>query len=301
VHPDRVERLVDVAPGVRLWAEDVAGPGEPLLLVMDADASGRYWPDALVARLAERHHVILYDHRDTGRSTWAFDDQPYSVGDLAVDAVMVLDAFAVSRAHVVGTGMGGEIAQLLLLDHPDRLLSATLLASTVLGGNTALPGPDPALVRMWAEVDDPRDDRAELAWRVTHRELLCGPGVPFDLLAARALEQRVIDHTGHHLPPSAHVHAERTGPERAAELATVAIPTLVVEAPDDPVLPPPHAEHLARAIPGARLVRVPGMGHAITPDLAAPLAATVLDHTTAARGVGQRVAQRERCSGRQVP
>jgi len=64
-----VELAVDVAPGVRLWADDIPGPGEPVLLVTGAGASGLVWPDELIARLAERHRVIRYDHRDTGRSS----------------------------------------------------------------------------------------------------------------------------------------------------------------------------------------------------------------------------------------
>jgi pimeloyl-ACP methyl ester carboxylesterase len=84
------------------------GSGEPLLLlIMGANASSRAWPDDLVARLAERHRVLPYDHRDTGRSTGSFDEHPYGITELAADAVAVLDAFGVPRAHLVGMSMGG--------------------------------------------------------------------------------------------------------------------------------------------------------------------------------------------------
>ena len=96
---------------------------------MGANASSRAWPDDLVARLAERRRVLRYDHRNTGR----FDEHPYGISELAADAVAVLDAFGVPQ-HLVAMSMGGLLAPLLLLDHQDQ-----------------------ALLRMWAELDDPRD------------------------------------------------------------------------------------------------------------------------------------------------
>jgi pimeloyl-ACP methyl ester carboxylesterase len=281
-----VERYVDAAPGVQLWAEDIpaAGPhpGEPLLLVMGANASGVAWPDALVELLAEHHRVIRYDHRDTGRSTAVFDDEPYGVTDLAADAIAVLDAFDVARAHVVGMSLGGTLVQLLLLDHPDRLASATVFGTSALPvpGAPELPGPDPALLRLWAELEDPRDAAGELAWRVEHWRLLNGSGTPFDAAEFRALEERVVAHSGRADAPTAHARMETSGLDRGAELAGVEVPVLVVEAPEDPVAPPPHSGHLARALGRGRVVRIPGMGHAINRTVVTPLAAAILTQTT---------------------
>ncbi|WP_197040747.1 alpha/beta fold hydrolase [Pseudonocardia halophobica] len=276
--------MVDVAPGVQLWAEEIPGPtpdAEPLLLVMGANASGLAWPDALLDRLAERHRVIRYDHRDTGLSTHAFDDAPYAIRDLAADALAVLDAFGIERAHVVGMSMGGTLVQLLLLDHPDRLLTATVLCTAALGayGDPELPGPDPALLRLWGEFTDDRDLQGELAWRVEHWRLLNGTGTPFDAEGFRALEERVVAHSGRVDNPAAHAVADTDGLDRGAELAGVTVPTLVIEAPEDPVNPPPHAGHLVRALGAGRLVRVQGMGHALNPTVVEPVAAAVLAHT----------------------
>ncbi|MHA6796242.1 alpha/beta fold hydrolase [Pseudonocardia bannensis] len=295
-----MERFVDVAPGVRLWAEDFAphggvdGTAEPLLLVMGANASGLAWPDPLIEQLAERHRVIRYDHRDTGRSTWAFDERPYAISDLADDAIAVLDAFGIERAHVVGMSMGGILVQLMLLDHPDRLLSATVLCTTALGsglaraddtevaGSPAPPGPDPALLALWQEMGRPRDREAEIAWRVEHWRLLNGTGTPFEAGEFRALEERVIAHAGRHDNPAAHARAAQTGLDRGAELAGVEVPTLVIEAPEDPVNPPPHSGHLSRALGRGRLVRVPGMGHALNSTVVAPVAAAILTQSAPA-------------------
>jgi pimeloyl-ACP methyl ester carboxylesterase len=286
-----VESFVDVAPGVRLWVEDIEPtgphPGEPLLLVMGANASGLVWPDALVAQLAEHHRVIRYDHRDTGRSTATFEDAPYGVTDLADDAIAVLDALDVPRAHVAGMSMGGMLVQLLLLDHPDRIATATVFATGPLPSaepspTPAPPGPDPALLRLWAELDDPRDLEGEIAWRVEHWRLLNGSGTLFDPAEFRALEERVIAHSGRHDPVVAHARMDTAGLERGAELAAVSVPTLVIEAPEDPAFPPPNASVLARSLGHGRMVRIPGMGHAINRTVISPLAAAILTQTTRA-------------------
>jgi pimeloyl-ACP methyl ester carboxylesterase len=281
-----VERYVDVAPGVRLWAEDIPltgpRPGEPLLLVMGAGASGLAWPDALIGLLAEHHRVIRYDHRDTGRSSATFEEEPYGITDLASDAVAVLDAFEIPRAHVVGMSMGGLLVQLMLLDHPDRLASATLFCTGALPlhGAPELPGPDPALLRLWGELDDPRDAEGELRWRVEHWRLLNGSGTPFDPAEFRALEERVIVHAGRTEAVLAHARMDTSGLDRGAELAAVTVPTLVIEAPEDPAYPPPNSGHLVRTLGQARLVRIPGMGHAVNRTVVSPLAAAILTQTT---------------------
>ena len=279
---------VEVGDGVRLWAASTGRESATaLLLVMGANASGVAWPPELVERLADRHRVLRYDHRDTGRSTWAFDEHPYAIRDLAADAVAVLDAFGVERAHVVGMSMGGILVQLLLLDHPERLRSATVFCTTARGAGLAagapddLPGPDPRLLAKWETMGEPRDRDAELEWRIDHWRLLNGDQLPFDAEAFRRLERRVIDHTGRADSATAHARADQSGLDRGEELADVDVPTLVIEAPADPINPPPHAAHLARAINGARLVTIPGMGHALAEPVLDPLAAAILSHTTA--------------------
>ncbi|HEY8524594.1 MAG TPA: alpha/beta hydrolase [Acidimicrobiales bacterium] len=289
-----MERYVEVAPGIRLWVDDGGRPDRsPLLLVMGANASGLAWPDGLVERLALRHRVIRYDHRDTGRSTWAFDTHPYAVADLAGDAVAVLDALGVERAHVVGMSMGGTLVQLLLLDHPDRLLSATVFCTSALGAGLAagesasapdLPGPDPRLLALWEHMAEPRDLEAELAWRVEHWRILNGDVLDFDPDEFRSLERRLIDHAGRHDNPAAHARADQSGLDRGAELAGVTVPTLVIEATGDPINPPPHAAHLARSIGGAELVTIPGMGHALPSSVVEPLAAAIIAHTARVPG-----------------
>ena len=276
------ERFVDVDPHYRLWVEE-RGAGTPLLLVMGANASGITWPEHLVERLAHEHRVIRYDHRDTGRSTWAYDNHPYAIRDLATDIVAVLDALEIDRAHVVGMSLGGTLAQLLLTDHPQRLLSATVFATSALGAGLAdpeglddLPGPKPELLELWEHLGDERTPDEEIAWRIEHWRILNGDVLSFNPQEWEEVEQKVLDHTGSPRNAAAHALADQSGIERGDELAKVEVPTLVIDAPEDPVNPPPHPQYLASAIPGARLVTIPGMGHALPGVVVPPLADAVL-------------------------
>src|SRR3546814_3297103 len=184
--------------------------------------------------------------------------------------------------------MGGVLGQRLLLDHPERLRSATLFCTTALGSGLAagdrdepdveLPGPDPRLLELWAEMGEPRDAEAELAWRVEHWRILSGDQLPFDADEMRLMEQRVMEHAGRSDNPAAHALADQSGLERGAELGSVTVPTLVIEAPADPINPPPHAGNLAASIGGARLVSIAGMGHAIVGSVIDPLAGATVDH-----------------------
>lgn len=135
------------------------------------------------------------------------------------------------------------------------------------------------MVRLWQHFTDSRSRADELAWRVEHWRILAGSVLPFHADEFRRLEERIMDHAGRHDNPVAHARAAATGLERAAELARVRISTLVIEAPEDPVNPPPHAEHLARLIPTARLVTIPGMGYALSDVIVNPLCQAILAHT----------------------
>ena len=274
MHADAVLTWVEPAAGVRLWSERIDGPpgADPVLLLADADMSALGWPASLLGALARRGPVVRFDHRDTGRSTRWAEEPAYGVADLAADALAVLDAFDMPRARLLGFGLGGVLAQLLLLDAAERVVSATLLGCPPLPGATAaeLPAPDEAVRRFLAEIDDPRDDEGELAWRVALRRLLHGPDMAFDPGAARAAEERVIAHAGTSEPAAVHRRLDHA-PARGAELTGVRTPVIVLEGPRDPVHPPPHASVLAGLL-RADLVGVPGLGHAV-PDALAPLLA----------------------------
>lgn len=290
-----MQQFIDAAPGIRLWTEQRgAADAPPLLLIMGAQATGAGWPDTLVDALAAHHRVIRYDHRDTGRSTWPFEERPYRIADLAEDAIAVLDGLGIERAHIVGMSLGGMLAQMMLADHPDRVLSATLFGTCALSttpytrpdGSTVpvgeLPGIAPEVLELWARPVEDHGPAAEVRRRLEHWRVLAGDRLPFDADHFRSLEQRVIEHTGHHRVSTAHARADDSGMLRTDQLARNRVPVLVVSAPAEPLFPPPHPQHLAQCVNGARVVEIPGMAHALPPAVLGPLADAILAHARAA-------------------
>lgn len=294
------ERLV--AHGdVELWSEDFGDPARPTLLLIAGDtASGYGWPDEFVDLLvAGGHHVLRYDHRDTGLSTHReFEKRPYGFDELAADALAVLDGWGVDAAHVVGLGMGGGVGQLVAAAHPDRLLSMVLMNTHALGvdffGNwrrartgeatpDGLPTPHLWFVDMAENFGVPVDRESSLDNRVEWWRMLSGDELDFDAAEFRRWEERDIAHSGSWEQLALHPHGcFAEGLEsRGHELARITTATLVVQGPLDPINPPPHGRHLADSISGARLTEIPGMGYGLPSAIHRPLAAEILAHTRA--------------------
>src|SRR3954469_19744720 len=142
-----------------LHAEALGDPRDPcVILVMGAQASMLWWPDEFCELLVELgRYVLRFDHRDTGLSTkYPVGAPTYSSEDLADDVIAVLDAFEIERAQLLGVSMGGMIAQLVGLEHPDRLSGLFILSATPLNGADDLPGPSKAfqdVARRGAKID----------------------------------------------------------------------------------------------------------------------------------------------------
>ena len=283
---------IEAAPGVRLWTEQRGDADAPaLLLVMGAQAAGLGWPEPLVEALAKHHRVIRYDHRDTGRSTWSYEQAPYRIADLAGDVIAVLDGLGVERAHLVGMSLGGMLTQLVLADHPERVLSATLLGTCACSTTPylapdgarvpveELPGVDPRILEEWARPVEDHGMEAELDRRVRHWKLLNGDRIPFDAEWFRELERGIIEHTGRYDTSGAHARADQSGLERTDALTATVVTTLSRSPTAEPVFPLPHPQHMAQVIKGARLVEMPGMGHALPRQVLGPLTDAILEHT----------------------
>ena len=290
-------RVID-ARTVRIWTESRGDDrGTPVLLISGANATAMMWPDPFVQRLADTgRRLIRYDHRDTGLSSKVdFDAAPYGLEDLSRDAVAVLDGLGVRRAHVVGLSMGGTIAQVLAMDHPDRLISMTAMMTAALDVDFAtayraalageatpggLPGPRVAVLRAF---EPPAAEwRAERDRRVRQWKLLAGDALPFDDADYGAREQQDMTRCGTHVPATNHARATPIAPARASGLRDIACPVLVLQAGQDPLNPPPHGKHLADSIPGATLVTIDTLGHALPAALFGALADTLSAHWRAA-------------------
>ena len=279
------ERVVEAGP-VRLWSEDLGDPAAvPIFLIMGANASAMGWPAEFVELLVSGgYRVIRYDHRDTGKST-TVPDATYDFADLTRDALAVLDAHGVDKAHVVGLSMGGLIGQLLAVDHPERLRSLTLALTGALDmGTTDETQPDNGerISRMIALAEPGADVESEVERRVALWRELHGDKLPFDAAEYRRLEERVIAHAGTFLPATGHVRLGATPlPRGADDLRKAETPTLVLQGSEDPFYPLGFGRHLAGLLPDARLLELDGMGHCLPAAMHAVLADAILDHVRA--------------------
>ncbi len=230
-----------------------------------------WWQDDLCRRLADRGRLVVrYDHRDTGRSTSYPPGAPgYTAADMVTDAVAVLDELGIERAHVVGLSMGGVIAQRLALEHRDRLITLTLIATSPIDPRIeGLPGLAPELVAALADAraDPDWDERDAVIDRLVEGgRPYAGPG-DFDESRSRALAARVVDRTNDIAASlTNHFLLDRSEGSDARLTRLRGLPTLVLHGTADPLFPLAHGQALADAIPGARLVELDGVGHELPP------------------------------------
>jgi pimeloyl-ACP methyl ester carboxylesterase len=255
------------ANGVDLCAETFGDRADPaILLVMGAGASMDWWEDDFCERLAAgSRYVVRYDHRDTGQSTSYPPGAPgYTGDDLVADPIALLDVLGVRAAHVVGLSMGGALAQVMALNHRERVASLTLISTSPAGpGDADLPPmTDEARAAFGGVAEPDWSDRAAVTDYMTQLSRACASrSRPFDEQGTRELVGRVLDRTTN-IASSIQNHYAAEGGDRWRErLAGLDTPTLVIHGTEDPVLPYEHGVALARDIPGAELVTLEGTGH----------------------------------------
>ena len=262
------------ANGIELEYETFGGPSaQPLLLIMGLGAQLLSWDEGFCAQLADRgFQAIRYDNRDCGLSTWMTDAghpdvaaalsgnaQPaYELDDLAADAAALLDALNIRAAHIVGASMGGFIAQLVAINHPDRVLSLTSIMSGPGGSDMVPPTPEGAAVLM-ASPPETRAERIEQS--MSFRRVLLGSGDPFDETFERARSTRAIDRAYNPMGVGRQLVAVLAAQSRVERLKQVRVPTLVIHGLDDVLVPVENGRRVAEAVPGARLIELEGMGH----------------------------------------
>lgn len=266
-----------------------------VLLVMGLGSQMVLWPESLCRSLAAAgYYVIRFDNRDVGLSSkldhlgvpplaWTAlrgrlrlaSRVPYRLEDMAADALGLLNALDIERAHIVGCSMGGMIAQLVAAHWPHRCLSLTALMTS--SGNPELPGPSLALrLRM-------------LRWRPADREAAIRHGMAFwrsvggrDHRPSDAeLRQRVLlqlDRGCHPPGVARQLAAILAAPNRVPLLRGIRLPSLVVHGSDDPLIPVAAAIDLARHLPQCRLEIIPGLGHELPENLVPEMAQLLLDH-----------------------
>lgn len=277
------ERLIE-ANGVELCTEAFGDPRDPpILLIMGIGASMLWWEKGFCRMLADGgRFLIRYDHRDTGRSITYEPGHPgYTGDDLVADATGVLEAYEIPAAHLVGVSAGGAFAQLLALDHPDRVLSLVLIStSPALPVGRELPPPTEEFGRFVStSTVDWSDPDSVIDYQVDYSRVL-GGARPFEEGAVRDLVRRDIERARDFASLQNH-DAIPDGDRTHQPLSSIAAPTLIIHGTADPMFPIEHGEALAEEIPGARLLALEGAGHGVDRADWETIAQAILEHTAA--------------------
>lgn len=290
------------ANGIDLYYEAAGDPADPaILLIMGLGTQSIAWPDAFVARLVDGgYRVIRYDNRDIGRSThlhgakavsavralisarlgWSFP-VAYTLTDMADDAVALLDALGIDRAHLVGASMGGMIAQLVAARAPERVLSLTSVMSS--SGARGLPGPSREIQKLLTRPPARSLTRAQaVAMGVTVQQAISYPDPARPPDAFAELAGRAYDNGTNLRGTRRQLLAILADGSRIDRLAKITAPTLIIHGAVDPLVPYAHAEDLVTRIPGARLERIDAMAHDLPPSQLPRVADLVLAHADAA-------------------
>jgi pimeloyl-ACP methyl ester carboxylesterase len=264
--------------GIEIEYDTFGDPADPaLLLVMGFTAQMTAWDPEFCRMLADKaFHVIRFDNRDCGLSTKTegdppnvmaimmavmsgqpvADEVPYTLSDMALDALSVLDDLGIDRSHVVGASMGGMIAQQLAIEHPDRVLSLTSIMSTT-GAPDVGQGTQEAMGALLTPPPEGRD--AVIDRGVELGRVICGPLYDEDL--ARERFAAAYDRSFHPEGAPFQLAAIAKTGDRTAGLQQLAVPTLVIHGKVDPLVQLSGGEATAAAIPGAELLVLDEMGH----------------------------------------
>ncbi|HEY0448929.1 alpha/beta hydrolase [Actinophytocola sp.] len=273
------ERTADVGRGISLTYEELGDAGaDPLLLVAGLGQQLHSWPAEFCTRLADRgYRVVRFDNRDIGRSTHLrfrpaslaamflgrFPPQQYDITDMAEDTAGLLAALGCESAHLVGASMGGMIAQTVAARHPERARTLTSIMSTTGALRTGRPAL--STLRLMA-AKPPRTRETAIAGAVRMFRHIGSAGFPFDEAGVRERAGQAWDRDPSTGGVGRQLGAIMRSGDRSAALRAVTAPTLVVHGDRDRMVRPAGGAATVRAITGARLETIPGMGHDLPKD-----------------------------------
>ena len=289
------------ANGIELCYEIFgASDAEPLVLIMGLGAQMIHWDDEFCQDLAGRgFRVIRFDNRDIGKSTRMSGgkplrplellklkifkiapEAPYKLWDMASDVVGLLDALGIKKAHIVGASMGGKIAQEIAMQYPDRVLSLTSIMSST--GNPKLPPPTrEASAMLLAPPPTSKEeylDRFGKTWK-----LLRGGSFPLDEAKDIDRAERTYARGLNPAGVGRQLRAILASGNRKDRLGSIKIPTLVVHGTIDPLVRVEAGKDTAASIPGAKLLLIEGMGHALPIPMWPAIIGAIAEHAQGAR------------------
>lgn len=295
------EEFCDVGRGVTLCYETFGDPDDPpILLVMGLGTQMIAWHEDFCNRLAERgFYVVRFDNRDIGRSTH-FDFRPpslkqmltrrlppeqYTLSDMAEDAAVLMRELEIAPAHVVGASMGGMIGQMLAAEHPDLVRSLTSIMSTT--GSRWHGQPAVAVYRYLLQ-PPPRDRDGYVQRSAEIFGLVGSTGFDRDEQYIRERAGRAFDRGFDVRAGGRQLGAIVASGDRTKALRRIKAPTLVIHGTVDKMVRPSGGKATAKAIPGARLMLIEGMGHDLPRGAWPQIIDAIAEHARAADGARAR-------------
>lgn len=281
------------ANGIEIAYESFGSPeGRPLLLIMGLGTQMIFWDDELCQMLADQgHHLVRFDNRDVGLSTHlheagppdlaaAMSGQPkpaYLLSDLAADAAGLMDHLGWPAAHIVGASMGGMVAQTFAIQHPERTLSLTSIMSTT-GPAIGSPSPEAGAALMSPPAPD-RETVIERAYEVWG--IIGSPGFEMDRERVARVAGLSYDRAYDPAGTARQLVAIMASGDRTEGLRQLDVPALVIHGEADLLVQLPGGIATAEAIPGARLLTFPGMGHDLPRQLWKQITEAITELTSA--------------------
>jgi pimeloyl-ACP methyl ester carboxylesterase len=269
------EELMAAANGIELCYQEMGDPaGEPLLLVMGLATQMIAWDEEFCAMLAERgFRVVRFDNRDIGRSTRIRSagvprkldmvlgrraTAPYLLRDMAIDTLGLMDHLGIESAHLVGASMGGMIVQSAAIERPDRVRSLVSIMSTT--GSRRVGHPSYRTFGLLLG-SPPREREAAIERVVRTFRTIGSPGYPFEEERVREIAGRSFDRGHSQAGIARQLHAIAASGDRTPRLRKLNLPAAVIHGKSDILVNPSGGRATAKAIPGARLNLIEGMGH----------------------------------------
>jgi pimeloyl-ACP methyl ester carboxylesterase len=263
------------ANGIELCYQEMGDPdGEPLLLVMGLATQMIAWDEEFCGTLAERgFRVVRFDNRDIGRSTkirsaglpgkldmviGRSGTAPYLLRDMAADTAGLMDHLGIESAHLVGASMGGMIVQSTAIEHPERVRSLTSIMSTT--GSRRVGHPSYRTFGLLLG-KPPREREAAIERVIKTFKTIGSPGYPFEEKRVREIAGRSFERGHSEAGIARQMHAITASGDRTAGLRKLDLPALVIHGKNDVLVNPSGGRATAKAIPGARLKMIDGMGH----------------------------------------
>jgi proline iminopeptidase len=278
--------------------ESLGDPQHPaIVLIMGLGMQLMAWPDLFCQQLVARgYRVVRFDNRDCGLSGRAPGKKranlllamaasalglpvrtPYTLDDMAGDAIGLMDRLGIERAHIVGASMGGMIAQVLAAKFPQRVLSLTSIMST--SGNRKVSKPTkPARKVLLSRPTNPKDPESVIEYMVNMFGVIGSPGYPSSKEELRSRIGHSVRRAYEPAGTARQLLAIIASGDRRKLLHTIAVPTLVIHGADDPLVPIAAGRDTAQNIPGASLLVIEGMGHDFPEALMPRLAQAIADH-----------------------